>query len=371
MLINKLEINNLRNLEQVEVSAHPRLNTIHGVNGAGKTSILEAIVILSRGRSFRGRKTAQLIGPEGSSLSVFAELKKGPEARENTNCEQAPSSDEGSAQVTRIGIERSARQWKARRNGRDVSQISELAESLAVVVMEPDSHALVSGSPEVRRRYVDWGVFHVEPAYLPLWRRYARALKQRNAAIRNDDQAVLPALDAILAENGEAMTALRETYVAEVRREFETLIAELSPGLGEVSLRFQRGWAGEGLAQALVDQRAQDLKRGSTQIGPHRADLDIRLRGSVIRDTVSRGEQKVLATALVLAQARRQCETGRIPVLLLDDLASEFDRNHFDATLRVGLGLGVQMWITGVEQIDPGIPHSRFHVEHGKVRKMV
>ncbi len=359
MKINKLEVVNLRNLAQVEVAAHAALNTVYGANGAGKTSLLEAIVLLSRGRSFRGNKIAQLIGPVKPTLSVFAELQP-----DNVGDDEVVSS-------TRIGIERGPRHWQARLNGQDLQQISDLAKSLAVVVMEPDSHALVSGSPEVRRRYIDWGVFHVEPNYLAVWRRFARALKQRNAALRASQRAALPGLESVMAESGEAMTVMREAYVGELAKHFEALISQLSPGLGPVSANFRRGWKGESLAQAFADSREREMERGSTQVGPHRADLSIKIHGHAVRDTVSRGEQKILATALVLAQARRQCETGRTPVILLDDLASEFDRQHFDAALGVGLSLGAQMWVTGVEEIDPGTAHSRFHVEHGRVRKMV
>lgn len=358
MVITALQVDNLRNLEQVELEAHPSINTLYGANGAGKTSILEAIVMLSRGRSFRSPKIGQLIGPNKPALNVFAEI-------------EADTQSGGGAGRIRLGLERSAGAWQARRNGADLQHLSELAESLAVVVMEPNSHALISGAPDIRRRFLDWGVFHVEPAYLSAWRRYARALRQRNAALRFGEKAVLGSVETVLAAAGEEMSRMRTTYTEELTAHLDALIPELSPDLGRVSVEYRRGWAAESLAETLRDQRGRDLERGSTQAGPHRADLSIAVKGSAVRDSVSRGEQKMLATALVLAQARRQCETGRVPVLLLDDLASEFDRRHFDAALEVGKGLGVQMWITGVEEIDPGSSHARFHVERGKARKMV
>lgn len=358
MLINKLKINNLRNLEQVELSAHPSANTLYGANGAGKTSVLESITVLSRGRSFRGNKIARIIGPASSSLRVYAELLD-----ESKNGKPVGTS--------RLGLERSAKTWQARRDGNDLNQLSDLAQTLAVVVMEPNSHTLVSGSPDVRRRYLDWGVFHVEPRYLASWRRYARALKQRNAALRAGEHDVLAGLENVLATAGESMTEMRRNYVSELSKHLGALMTDLSPDLGEVSIEYRQGWTADSLGESLKDQRHTDLERGNTQAGPHRADLSIKVAGCVVRDSASRGEQKMLATALVLSQARRLCETGKKPLLLLDDLASEFDQSHFRATLDAGSGLGVQMWITGVEQIDPGSPHSRFHVERGQVRKMV
>jgi DNA replication and repair protein RecF len=249
--------------------------------------------------------------------------------------------------------------------------LSELAESLAVVVMEPNSHELISGAPDGRRRYLDWGVFHVEPDYLMAWRRYARALKQRNAALRAGDQSVLGSLESVLVAAGKEMTRMRIQYTHELSGHLEALIPELSPRMGQVSIEYRQGWSAGELEDVLREQRTRDLERGSTQSGPHRADLSIAVDAHAVRDAVSRGEQKILATALVLAQARRQCESGRSPVLLLDDLASEFDKWHFRAALEVGKAMGVQMWITGVEAFDPGAPHARFHVERGTVRKMV
>ena len=358
MIIQKLQISNLRNLAQVELAPHPSLNILYGENGAGKTSVLEGLAVLSRGRSFRSNKIAQLIGPESDRISVFAAL-------EEELSEAAPGSP------VRLGLERSANEWQGRRNGQDLQQLSDLADSLAVVVMEPNSHALISGAPDGRRRYLDWGVFHVEPEYLSAWRRYSRALKQRNAALRQGARRSLDGLDPVLAEAGEAMTRLRTSYTGELAAHLEQLMPQLSPRLDSVAVEYRRGWSNGTLGEALEEHRERDLERGSTHPGPHRADLSIALHGHAVRDSVSRGEQKILATALVLAQARRQCETGRKPLLLLDDLASEFDRSHFNAALEVGRQLGVQVWITGVEAASLESDHGLFHVEHGQVRKMV
>jgi DNA replication and repair protein RecF len=127
LIINKLQIQNLRNLQQVELSAHPSINTLWGENGAGKTSILEGIALLSRGRSFRSNKIARLIGPESSTVSVFAEIVSDGRA-DGVN---------GASGQCRLGLERDSRSWKARRNGEDLNQLSELAGSLAVVANGP------------------------------------------------------------------------------------------------------------------------------------------------------------------------------------------------------------------------------------------
>mgnify|MGYP000735954327 FL=1 len=167
MLIRQITIENLRNLSSVAIEPHERLNFLFGDNGAGKTSVLEAITTLSRGRSFRTPQASELTGPDEPVFRVFAEIED----------------DQG--QRHRAGLERSARHWRGRLDGADLRQLSQLTRILPTVLMEPDSHLLVSGAPEVRRRYLDWGVFHVEHGFLETWRAYARALKQRNSALRH------------------------------------------------------------------------------------------------------------------------------------------------------------------------------------------
>ena len=165
--INTIQIENFRNLESVSFKPNPVMNFIIGNNGAGKTSILESIVVLSRGRSFRTPQASELVGPAKSTFNVFYRDRKGW----RTLC-------------NRLGLERSGKHWRARKNGQDLPQISQLTRSLPLVLMEPNSHLLVSGAPDVRRRFLDWGVFHVEQEFLGVWRNFSKTLRQRNAALR-------------------------------------------------------------------------------------------------------------------------------------------------------------------------------------------
>ena len=132
MFIKTLQIENIRNLARVDIEPSPTLNILFGANGAGKTSVLESLVVLSRGRSFRTNQANELIGPEGNSFRVFAE------------------SSNHARKTIRLGLERSGKHWRARKNGDDLSQLSQLTRDLPLVLMEPNSHLLVSGPPEVR-----------------------------------------------------------------------------------------------------------------------------------------------------------------------------------------------------------------------------
>jgi len=332
---------------------HERLNYLYGANGAGKTSILEALVVLSRGRSFRTTQAAELIGPASSTFRVFA------------------MAESGSGVVHRLGLERSGKRWRGRKDGADLAQLSQLTRCLPLVLMEPDSHLLVSGPPEVRRRYVDWGMFHVEPGFLDTWRGFSKSLKQRNAALRNKQPDLLDSLDAVLARHALQLTDYRSGHCESLSGSIQAMLDELNSGLPAVVLDYQRGWSVGEYAEALRHNRGRDLERGMTLSGPHRADLELSSGEAPARAILSRGEQKVLAAALLLTQAELLAARGETPVILLDDLASEFDRFHFDSVLQRALATGGQVWVTGTREERPEGPCSVFHVEQGSIREVV
>lgn len=353
MLIRRLQVENFRNLRSVALEAHPRLNLLFGANGAGKTSVLEAIVVLSRGRSFRTSQATDLVGPEDSTFRVFAE----------TEGQRTPAQ--------RLGLERSGKRWRGRKDGRDLSQLSELTRSLPLVLMEPDSHLLVSGAPDVRRKYIDWALFHVEHGFLDLWRRYAQALRQRNAALRANSTEVVESLEPIIVRDGERLHRRRAEHCAALAERLRPMLGDLSARVDDVDLAYAPGWHGDSLAGALREAGRRDRDRGQTTVGPHRADLELTIAGAPARAMLSRGEQKTLAAALLLAQLECLAELGETPVMLLDDLASEFDRNHYERVLERARRSGAQLWLTGTRRIPPDDSASVFHVEQGTVSEVV
>ncbi|MEE8496860.1 MAG: DNA replication/repair protein RecF [Xanthomonadales bacterium] len=353
MKINILQIENFRNLASVSLEPNPVLNFIVGNNGAGKTSILESIVVLSRGRSFRTAQAAELVGPVKPSFSVFTKIE-----RESGKCD-------------RLGLERSGKHWKARKNGRALLQISQLSRSLPLVLMEPNSHLLVSGTADVRRRFLDWGVFHVEQEFLEVSRRFSKTLRQRNAALRQRQIDVIDSIDDMLSPLGTKLGRLREAYSKSISRETQSIVSDLSPGLSDITLEYQNGWGSGTYSDALLKWRARDLERGATSRGPHRADLVLKRGSDFARAVLSRGEQKILSAALLLAQAGYLTLRGEPPVVLLDDLASEFDSVHFTRVLAKFLEINGQVWLTGTRQPEFSGPGTVFHVEHGAVHEMI
>jgi DNA replication and repair protein RecF len=353
LIVRKLQVENFRNLKRVELEPHEVLNLLHGANGAGKTSILEALVVLSRGRSFRTTQAAELIGREDNTFRVFA------------------LTEDRHGQLHRLGLERSGKRWRGRKDGADLSQLSELTRSLPLVLMEPDSHLLVSGPPEARRRYLDWGMFHVEHEFLSIWRRYSKALKQRNAALRGGQAAVLDSIEKVMAGEGRRLTELRRAHCAAVAANIQGMLTELSAGLTDISLDYQQGWSGGELHDVLRRNRDRDAERGQTLHGPHRADLALACGPTPARAVLSRGEQKILAAALLLTQAELLAGLGEKPVILLDDLASEFDDLHYSRVLDRALASGAQVWVSGTRQQTGVAGCAMFHVEQGGVAKVV
>ena len=353
MQIKSLRIENFRNLKFVEITPHPRLNFFFGSNGAGKTSLLEALVVLSRGKSFKTGRTEELSGEENGTFRIFLE------------------SEAQDGRVHKLGLERSGPHWKARMDGQDLSLLSVMTRQLPLVLMEPNSHLLISGSPENRRRFLDWGVFHVEPSFLDHWRRYARALKQRNAALRDRNVPVLESLDALCTRLGEQLNTFRKAHFEQLVTVFAGQVKEACPELGDVNLVYQPGWKGDSLMEALNRSRKQDLDKGATSHGPHRADVIFNRNDQPIRTLLSRGEQKSLAAHLLLTQARLLSSRGEAPLVLFDDLASEFDQEHVSAVLENAYTCAGQIWVTGTTAPAVAEEHKMFHVEHGTVQEMV
>jgi DNA replication and repair protein RecF len=336
MRITRFEVRNLRRLADVAMVPSPGLNLILGDNGAGKTSLLEAIHLLAYGRSFMGRVRDGLVRSGSPALEVFAEWD-----------------EDASPRQRRAGLRHSGQTWEGRLDGESVAQLGELCAALAAVSFEPGSHALVNGGGESRRRYVDWGLFHVEPGFLPLWRRYARALKQRNSLLKQRAPgSQLDAWDRELAEAGEPITRFRQEYLFQLHPVLQAISHDLVPSIGDANLEFLPGWRHEelSLADALLLSRERDLMAGYTSAGPHRADWRLRYAALPNGETLSRGQAKLSALACILAQAEHHAALrGEWPIVLMDDLASELDRNHQARVLKRLAVAGAQVFITGTE----------------------
>lgn len=353
MRVTRLTVGGLRRFEQIEFLPAPGLNLVTGANGAGKTSLLEALHLMAYGRSFRGRVRDGLVRTGMPAVEVFVEWSEGQDAR-----------------LRRAGLRHGGQEWNGRLDGAPVSQLGELCAALAVVTFEPGSHALVTGGGESRRRFADWGLFHVEQGFMPVWRRYNRALKQRNALLKTGgSDAQLDAWDTELADAGEAVTGYRESYLHRLGQSLRRTTQDLVPALGDAQLAFQPGWRRNELplADALLLGRQRDRQFGHTGLGPHRADWRVDFAALPGREALSRGQAKLTALSCLLAQAEDYAgQRGEWPIMALDDLASELDRLHQQRVLDRLQACHAQVVITGTEApaVD-WVPEALFHVEQG------
>jgi DNA replication and repair protein RecF len=356
--LDALRVTDLRCFASATLALAPGLNLFLGPNGSGKTSLIEAAYLLSHGHSFRRGAREALVRRGADGFVVFGAWR---------GVNGAPF---------RLGLERRAGTWSARIDDAPVRRLSDLFLRCAVCCFEPGSHALVGGAPEERRSYWDWTLFHVEPAFLDTWRRYQRALKQRNALLRQaaPDTAFAP-WDAELASSGEALADQRAALLVRLEAAFQRYTAQLLPELGPAALPGEPGWdreAADDLLGALERRLPLDRVRGSTSRGPHRADFRPVFEHAPLREHLSRGQEKLTALALVLAQASLFRDVrGEWPVLAFDDLPSELDFPHQAFLLDALGGQGAQVLVTATEASPPLAARTAtaavFHVEQGQV----
>lgn len=347
MPLCSVQARDFRRFRQFELACSPHINWLVGSNGSGKTSILECLFLLSRGKSFRTTRRQALWRHGTHGFGIKAKVTEPVR---------------GLAHLTVSADAQAVRSWI---QGEPVRSMSVLAGLLPIQLMDPRLVPLVGGTPSDRRRFIDWGLFHVEPLFHAHWRGYNRALEQRNAALRlgaPDD--VVAGWELTLCREGETITALRHAHLKDIAARFSerALMLNCPPDL---ELRYHPGHsAGQTLKEALLRSRERDRQRGITSVGPHRADVDIRIDQHPANQVLSRGEEKRISYGLLLAQVDVFHQyTGAFPILLIDDPAAELDLPHWQRLTDVLADLPAQQFITTLGTRRPAAGESVFHVE--------
>ena len=280
----------------------------------------------------------------------------------------------------KIGIQRDMQErGLIRIRERSVRSASELADCLPVQLIDARVFTLLTGGPQERRSFMDWGTFHVKPEFRHHWHRSRRSVRQRNAALRaaNSGQDREVALwSAELATHGEEVDSLRQAWV----REFLEVLKEVQQQLlfdwdEQPELSYYRGWNKQsGLRECLLRNPEEERRRGHTLYGPHLADIRLTLGGQAVTDVLSRGQQKLLAAALRLAQGLFVFRvTGKRCVFLVDDLPAELDMEYRDRLFSLLKSLGGQVFVSCIElQSLQGLWDAQdsvalFHVKQGDV----
>jgi len=360
MTLQQLTVHHIRNLKHVDIFPGQGVNIFYGDNGSGKTSLLEAIHFLATTRTFRSRVAEPLINHDETSATVFGRL----EDQDGTHHALGVSRDRQGQREVRIDGQR---QFLA----------SQLAELLPLRFIGPDSVQLLTGTPDQRRQYLNWGMFHVEHGFWSVWKQANHCLRQRNALLKlpKINRKELLVWTQSLAQADEHLHHLRQQYISQLTPVVTQLVEELLDRKG-FELAYHPGWSsGRSIAEALEQQTEADIERGYTNSGHHRAEIRVKLAGQEVQDTLSRGEMKLVAWAMLLAQGRlNDLADGREVCYLIDDLAAELDPERRDRVRKALMASRAQIFVTTVTRETeadhwPGTTQQLFHVKQGGIEQ--
>lgn len=358
MKIKRLLIQNFRNISYIDFKPHSQFNIIYGNNGSGKTSVLEAISYLSLSRSFVCSNYRYLIKRESGGFNLFASIN-----------------ENGINNVfdTSIGISRNTNSDTVINiNGEKSNSLIDLVNRICVQVIYPHGISLITEGPELRRNFLDWGVFYINQEFNRLWQDYKRTLKQRNALLKTyegNDFSYIKLFDQNLENLSNKINLLREQYLVCLKEILDEILEIFLP---KFNFNFSLSWGYEkdtSLASQLALNLEKDRILGYTFYGCHRADLKIKTNKLSAGSTLSRGQLKLLVCALRLAQGlllRKM--TDRSCIYLLDDLNSELDSNSQQILLSFLMKSDCQVFITNITkelQLPSNSESSFFNIEDG------
>lgn len=360
MVLATLRMHAFRCIAEADIDFYNKINMIHGMNGSGKTSVLEAIYCISLAKSFRCRQTRLVVQHGAPHATLFAELVS-------------------DGLTHRIGIERNANGSGVNKlDGQLITSVAPLAQQLPVCLLHPERLKYLSAGPKSRRQLMDWGLFYEAPTFHGMWQRTQQAIRQRNAALRQGASSQEMAVwNAMLCGLAPQIDAMRAAYLARLGGLIDTLCERLFDQPLALSWRYMRGWPQDmALEDALASHWQRDLAMGYTHHGPHRADFAVQSHGFPVHQVLSQGQQKLLAYAVLLAQAALLKAT-RPSLLLVDDLPAELDARSIEAVAGLIAESGLQTFITAITPdaipaILCGSNDCRmFHVKHGVVSSPV
>ena len=307
MILTDLKIHSLRNIIKAHLQLNSRFNFIYGANGSGKTSILEALYLLSCGHSFRSREIAPIINQDQDTLTIFARAEN----------EESISIQKSRSEPTQVKL-----------NNQFCYSTSQLAYAMPCQIFYSDIFQIIDAGASIRRSVLDWGLFHVKHNYLAVWKEYKKVLKQRNALLKTRVayNQFIP-WDLQLSHLANELDVMRKEYFAQWASNFIQVLSELTDV--SCTIGYYRGWdkkeSGKPLKDLLAESFESDMYKSFTQSGAHQADILIESNDFKAKQVLSRGQQKIILLGLKLAQAQmveKDC------LYLIDDLAAELDENH-------------------------------------------
>ncbi len=372
MFIHSLQLKNFRNYEALELTFDRQVNVIIGENAQGKTNLLEALYLLAFTKSYRTNQDKELIRWDTDFAKIHAVLYK----KQKT-------------QKIPLELIFHSKGKKAKVNHLEQQKLSGFIGSLNVVMFAPEDLSLVKGSPQVRRRFIDRELGQIEPLYLHHLTEYQKILKQRNSHLkqlqnqRPVDTTLLEVLTEQLVQHATIVLKKRFDFLEKlmhfavpkhekISRGLETLQLKYLPSI-EVLEDATEETIENTYIKAFEMSFEQELRRGTTLIGPHRDDLTFFINDKEVKLYGSQGQQRTTALSLKLAEIDLIYEEKQeYPILLLDDVLSELD-DFRQSHLLTAIQQKVQTFVTttSVDGIDHDILEEAtiYRVENGKVTK--
>lgn len=361
MQLTNLEIVNFKNIPEAQMEFCDGVNCLIGLNGMGKSNLLEAIHLLSMARPMSSMPESALITHGAEMLMVKGRYRMDAGQEESVSC----------------GIVK-GKGKTLRRNDKEYNRISEHIGRFPIVSVTPSDSEIVTGSGEVRRRLMDMVISQADPTYLPRLIRYNKALESRNKMLRAGigDRLLYEAVEATMAEAAAGVYEARKRWTEQLAPGFASYYSRISGDAETASLEYRSVLSDATLPEVLDSQRARDLALGFTSAGPHRDDLATHLGQYSMRRLGSQGQVKSFTIALRLAiHDYLHKSSGLTPILLLDDIFDKLDSERVARIMEIvsshdGFG---QIFITDTnrEHLDETLarvngPSKLFHVESGK-----
>jgi len=347
MPIELLKIHNSRNLLEFSIKPHKKFSVLYGVNGVGKTTILESIYLLLRSRTFRSNKLKNFINHDADFCTIFSKFSS------------SISTKTSNAFTLGISRSKSSIQPIYHLNSKKITKLSSISELLFLAIITPESFNLLDAGPSARRKFLDWGVFHVEHDFIKIWKDYKKTLSSRNMILQQlskknkydqeKNMVLISCWNSQLVDLNNKIHNYRQSQVQRFLTNFKQLVKKFSKELSEnVSLTYYQGWSNEfSYKDYLINKVYDDLKYGYTRYGTHRSELKIKINNNLARDILSRGQKKIIIISLILAQliiVKKEMNIQNL--LLLDDIDSELDENNLHILLNILRDLDSQIIMT-------------------------